>query len=98
VGIENKSASIKWMSNSWNVLSVSLVLSALLMAIGLIINGYLRSEPRYQKIGDDILPYAVFDRKDGMVYYMNHDGSGSWYHRIRDVVSGKQLSYQIDVK
>ena len=62
-----------------------LLVLGLLILFGLVLNGYLRSEPRYYYLSKGS---KVFDRRTGIVY--SHGTEGIQYKR--DYVAGKEYS------
>ena len=69
----------KWME------AHQLIVLGLLILLGLVVNGYLRSEPRYYYISSGS---KVFDRRTGIVYF--HGTEGIQYKK--DYVAGKEYS------
>ena len=69
----------KWME------AHQLIVLGLLILLGLVVNGYLRSEPRYYYISSGS---KVFDRRTGIVYF--HGTEGIQYKK--DYVAGKEYT------
>ena len=62
-----------------------LIVLGMLVLLGLVLNGYLRSEPRYYYISSGS---KVFDRRTGIVYLPGTDG----IRYKNDYVAGKKYS------